>query len=84
MDPRYLLIQIIGKKLLPTEIRILQFMKEYVELMYLPWLWTLQDLFLKEYNDLTYLETKKSKSKDFKYVYDEILHVKILEKVIVW
>lgn len=68
------------KEILPTEIRILQFMKEYVELMYLPWLWTLQDLFLKEYNDLTYLMTKRAKSKDFKYVYDEILHVKIFRK----
>ena len=68
------------KEILPTEIRILQFMKEYVELMYLPWLWTLQDLFLKEYNDLTYLMTKRAKGKDFKYVYDEILHVKIFRK----
>lgn len=68
------------KEILPTEIRILQFMKEYVELMFLPWLWTLQDLFLKEYNDLTYLETKRAKGKDFKYVYDEILHVKIFRK----
>ena len=68
------------KEILPTEIRILQFMKEYVELMFLPWLWTLQDLFLKEYNDLTYLMTKRAKGKDFRYVYDEILHVKIFRK----
>lgn len=59
------------KTILPIETRILQFMKEYMELMYFPWLWTLQDLFLKEYNDLTYLKSKQ---------YEEILQVKIFRK----
>ena len=36
--------------------------------MYLPWLWTLQDLFLKEYNDLSYLDK----------IYDEVINIKIL------
>lgn len=59
------------KTILPLETRVLQFMKEYVELMWLPWLWTLQDLFLEEYNDLSYLKKKQ---------YHEILEVKIFRK----
>tara|TARA_B100000768_G_C11283547_1_gene380303 strand:- start:1498 stop:5589 length:4092 start_codon:yes stop_codon:yes gene_type:complete len=59
------------KIILPLETRILQFMKEYVELMWFPWLWTLQDLFLKEYNDLSFLKKKQ---------YLEVLEVKIFKK----
>lgn len=56
------------KDILPIEERIKKFMKNYYEKMFLPWLWTLQDLFVLEYNDLSYLDDK---------VYLEILNIKI-------
>jgi DNA polymerase elongation subunit (family B) len=56
---------------LPIEDSLLLFMKEYVEESYLPWLWTLQDLFLKEYNDLDYLDKK---------TYDSVLEIKIFKR----
>ena len=56
------------KDKLPIEESIKKFIKRYFEKMYLPWLWTLQDLFLKEYNDLSYLDPK---------VYDEVINIKI-------
>lgn len=59
------------KTILSVEDRMLQFLKEYMEESYLPWLWTLQDLFLKEYNDLSYLKKK---------VYDDVLNVRIFLK----
>lgn len=59
------------KERLPIEDLLLLFMKEYMEESYLPWLWTLQDLFLKEYNDLDYLDRK---------TYDSILEIKIFKR----
>lgn len=47
---------------------IKQFLKEYVEESYLPWLWTLQDIFHK---DLSYLSDN---------VYQEILDIKIFKE----
>jgi len=47
---------------------IKQFLKEYVEESYLPWLWTLQDIFNK---DLTYLSDS---------IYEELLDIKILRE----
>lgn len=60
------------KDKLPIEESIKKFIKRYFEKMYLPWLWTLQDLFLKEYNDLSYLDPK---------VYDEVINIKIFNVV---
>lgn len=56
------------KDILPIKERIKKFIKKYYEKMYIPWLWTLQDLFVKEYNDLSYLDEK---------TYHEILNIKI-------
>jgi DNA polymerase elongation subunit (family B) len=38
------------KILLPEEERFKQFLKEYMEESYLPWLWTLQDIFSRTFN----------------------------------
>lgn len=51
------------KTILPVEERMKQFLKEYMEESYLPWLWTLQDIFNKDYR------TEK--------IYNEILEVKL-------
>jgi len=39
-----------NKIILPIEDRLTIFLKEYMEESYLPWLWTLQDIFTKKYN----------------------------------
>lgn len=39
------------KDLLPDEERFKQFIKEYMEESYLPWLWTLQDIFIRNFRD---------------------------------
>ena len=51
------------KTILPIEERMKQFLKEYMEETFLPWLWTLQDIFNKSYR------TEK--------IYNEILEVKL-------
>ena len=38
------------KTLLPIHERFKQFLKEYMEESYLPWIWTLQDIFTRKYN----------------------------------
>ena len=51
------------KTILPIEERMKQFLKEYMEETFLPWLWTLQDIFNKSYR------TEK--------IYNDILEVKL-------
>ena len=53
------------KTILPIRDRLKQFLKEYLEESYFPWLWTLHDIFTQ---DLTYLDHKQR---------EEILQVKL-------
>ena len=51
--------------LLPIEERFKQFLKEYMEESFLPWLWTLQEVFTKKYKtDSIYLDVLRVKLYD--------------------
>jgi len=64
-------IKLKSNKELSKKDKIKQFLKEYMEEIYLPWIWTLQDLFLIEYNDLSKLKDK-----------EDILNIRIINRAI--
>lgn len=61
--------------LLPIEERMKQFLKEYVEESYLPWLWNLQDFFLNYKEKMLNLDKSRPKADSF---YDKLIQVKLI------
>ena len=43
-----------GNIILPIEDRLKQFLKEYMEESYLPWLWSLQEVFIRNFKNIDY------------------------------